>query len=140
MALAFYDDTPVLFSTALRTFHDGHLGGSSETLVYIRNGDASKYYTNIVVSYEAPDPGDIGEFGDTGWGVKLAYGQRRPTEAEWDQVTPGESISIVDIGAFGAADTSTYHPVWIRVFCPGDSPAQLRAAQLVRVSYNEQSA
>ena len=120
-----------------RTHYDGRLGGPHEFIVYIRNDDPANYYTNLVLSYETELYGDIGELGDSGWGVKYMYGERRPTEAEWDEVRSGEPVVLPDIGTTEAADTYTYHPVWVRIYCPGDTAAQLRENQRLRISYYE---
>jgi hypothetical protein len=141
MGLAFYNSEQDIFSKVddvfgpQRTFHDGHLGGVYEDIVYVRNDDPTKWYTNITMILELSAYGDIGEFGTTGWSVKFLYGQRRPTEAEWDLVRSGDAIAIPDIGEQPAADTSTYHPIWFRVFCPGGDPAQIRENQMLRLLY-----
>ena len=150
MALSFYDEDKVVYSAKAtvgafeasrqgphRTFSDGRLGGAHEQVVYVRNDDAANYYTNIVVSYEQDSYDDYGEFGATGWGVKYIYGERRPTEAEWDAVSSGASLSLADIGDTTAADTTTYHPVWIRVYCPGGVAAHIRENQRLRISFYE---
>jgi hypothetical protein len=140
MALSFYDDTQTLFGLSpLRTFHDGHLGGSHEKLIYLRNADVAKYYTNITVHLSVDTYEDLGVLGTTGWGVKFVYGQRQPTEGEWDQVRAGDAIAIPDIGSTTLADTSTYHPIWVRVFCPGETAAQIRENQTVQVFYFERN-
>lgn len=147
MGLKFYNEAKVLYTSLpttgseverqgpFRSYSDGRLGGAFEQLVYIRNDDVANYYTNLSVGYEENIYQDTGEFGETGWGVKYMYGERRPTEAEWDEVASGEPITLPDIGSTLAADTSTYHPIWIRVYCPGNTAAQLRENQLLRVSY-----
>ena len=147
MALQFYDadktsyaalpteDSEVTRQGPYRTSSDGRLGGAYEEIVYLRNDDPSTYYTNLVLSYEQAIYNDTGEFGDSGWGVKYMYGERRPTEAEWNEVRSGEPLILPDIGTTDAADTYTYHPVWVRVFCPGGIAAQLREAQRLRLSY-----
>ena len=120
----------------MRTFHDGHIGDSQEQIFYLRNRDASKYYTNITITpvfiggYD-----DDGEFGVTGWGVKLMYGRRRPTEEEWDMIQSGSAIEIPDIGTLEGADTFTNHPIWVRVYCPGNEPAQIRENIQLNISY-----
>ena len=43
-------------------------------------------------------------------------------------------MAVPDIGGPGAADTSTYHPVWIRVYAPGGLAAQLREGQEIQVT------
>lgn len=149
MALRFFDaekeayaSLPILDTEANRqgphrTFSDGRLGGAHEQIVYLRNDDPSTYYTDLVLSYEQDIYNDSGEFGDTGWGIKYLYGERRPTEAEWDEIRSGESLVLPDIGTTLAADTYTFHPIWVRVYCPGGQAAQLRENQRVRLSYYE---
>jgi len=121
----------------LRTFHNGHTGDSYEELLYIRNQNPAKYYTGVRIAPTWKDQYDAeGEFGTTGWGVKLMYGKRRPTEQEWDLVDPGSTISLPDIGTSEAADTFVNHPVWVRVFCPGNEPAQIKENIELRFSYS----
>jgi len=141
MALKFYDDGLVLYATAdvLKTTHNGHLGGSEEKLVYLRNNDVSKYYTNIVASVVVSNYDDMGQFGSTGWGIKLLYGNRQPTEAEWDTVLPNGLLELPDIGSTLLADTFTYHPIWVRVYCPGNTSAQRRLNQTIRISSFERN-
>ena len=149
MALRFFDEDknvfaglPVLSTETTRqgparTFSDGRLGGAHEQITYLRNDDPSTYYTDLVLSYHQDLYSDTGEFGNTGWGVKYLYGERRPTEAEWDEVRSGEPLSIPDIGTTLAADTYTFHPIWIRVYCPGNIAAQIRENQRVKLSFYE---
>lgn len=121
----------------LRSFHNGHIGGSHEQLFFIRNQNPSKFYTNITVTpvmigvYNDSE----GEFGVSGWGIKLMYGKRRPTEFEWDMVRSGAGIKIPDIGSNEAADTFTNHPIWVRIFCPGGEVAQVRENMQLHVNY-----
>lgn len=133
MGLSFYNSSKVAFgeTDVLRSFHDGHLGASWEDLIYIRNDDSARYFTNLVLRYTATNYDDYGEFGSTGWGVKFMYGQRRPTEAEWDLVRSGDPLVLPDIGDTSAADTHTYHPIWVRVICPGGQAAQIREGQTI---------
>jgi len=140
MALAFYDDTQTLFgANPLRTVHDGFIGGVHEEKTYVRNADAAKYYDSVQLRLYTAPYADSGVLGNSGWSVKFLYGERRPTEAEWDLVTSGESLDLPDIGATGAADTTTYHPVWVRVYCPGNEPAQYRENQFMRLYYLEKT-
>jgi hypothetical protein len=135
--LQLYDSTLTTFGTTpLRTFHNGHIGDSHEQLIYIRNQNAAKWYTNVKLTpamiggYQ-----DIGEFGTTGWGIKLMYGKRRPTEEEWDLVNSGSAIILPDIGTIEAADTFTNHPVWVRIYCPGGEEAQIRENMQLKLTY-----
>lgn len=136
--LAFYDSEYSLFNgEPLRSVHNGKAGGAWDTLIFLRNDDSANYYTNIILSYENSNYNDYGVRGDTGWGVKFLYGARQPTEAEWDSVSSGESLVIPDIGSTIAADTYTYHPIWVRVYCPGNTNAQIREGQLLKVSFSD---
>ena len=149
MALRFFDEGKAAYASLTitgteanrqgphRTFSDGRLGGAHEKLVYLRNDNPSTYYTDLVLSYEQELYNDSGEFGDSGWGVKYLYGERRPTEAEWDEIRSGEPLVLPDIGTTLAADTYTFHPIWVRVYCPGGTAAQIRENQRVRLSYYE---
>ena len=137
MGLALYDSEFNAYgdSDEFRTFHDGQLGGAYEKVFYLRNDDPAKYYVSVTVKVQELIYEDWGEFGDTGWSIKLMYGERRPTEAEWDLVRSAQAIAIPDIGSSAAADTSTYHPIWVRVYCPGGESAQLRDNLRVHVTY-----
>lgn len=136
MALSFYDSTMAIFgANPLRTLHDGNLGGAHEELVYIRNDDLTRYYTSVTVAYAS----GVYTLDGTvdGWSIKFIYGERQPTETEWDIAIAGAALVIPDIGSTSAGDTSTYHPVWVRVYCPGGEAAQLRESQTLTVSSYE---
>lgn len=138
--LGFYDDigNPYSATDPIRTFHDGFRGSSHEELIYIRNFDASKYYTDIVLQPELVGAyADLGEWGTTGWAIKTMYGSRQPTEDEWDALEPSEAIALPDIGTTEAADTFTNHPVWVRVYCPGREAAQIRKNMQLKLQYFE---
>mgnify|MGYP001565062559 FL=1 len=67
--------------------------------------------------------------------MKLLYGERKPTETEWDQIKSGEGIDIPDIGAEEAADTANYYPVWARAYVPAKTPAQIKKNISIQLSY-----
>ena len=136
--IKFYDEEYELFGIEpLRSNHNGKPGGPDEKIIYIRNDDPSKFYSNLIVSYENESAEDYGIDGSTGWSVKFLYGSRKPSEKEWDSVSAGQSISLPDIGSSEVADTTTYHPIWIRVYCPGDSAVQRRLGQKIRLYFSE---
>lgn len=147
MAIILYDENKNQFTSLnivndeaarfgpFRTFADGRLGGAYEQIIYLRNNDPTVYYTNVTVTYKCELYDDSGEYGNTGWSVKYLYGERRPTEAEWDNVRTAEPLSLPDIGTIDAADTYTYHPIWIRVYCPGNISATIRDNQRLLISY-----
>lgn len=125
--LSFYDeDQNLLDVDPLRLAFDGRLGGPQITKVYIRNNDAGRYYEYVRVRSESTNSDDFGPLGNTGWSIKLIFGEREPTEAEWAEVSEVAELQLPDIGDTTAADTFTYYPVWIRVFCPGNQSARIR--------------
>jgi len=125
-----------LYEDPLRSFHNGHTGDSHEQIFYLRNQDASVWFKEITITPEwIGGYNDAGEFGTSGWGIKLVYGRRRPTEAEWDLVRAGDTVQIPDIGSTEAADTFTNHPVWVRIYCPGNEKAMIRENMQLRISY-----
>lgn len=137
MALQFYDSTKTLFSgNPLKTSLDGRYGSVRDSLIYVKNNDVSKYYTNLSVSTVYGVYPDAGEFSNTGWSVKYLYGERRPTEAEWDTAKPDVPLALPDIGSTVAADTTTYHPIWVRVIAPA-APAQRRSSQTINITGRE---
>jgi hypothetical protein len=135
--LRYYDANRDAFnSNPLHTVHNGLSGGSDVHLILIRNDDASVYYTDLVLQYISSKE-DYGLHGSTGWGVKMISGGTEPLPVQWDAATDMTSIHLPDIGDASLGDTFTYHPVWVRFYCPGGSPAMLRESQKLRLYYNE---
>lgn len=137
MGLEFYDSDQVVMSDGdvFRTIHDGYLGGNYEFLFYIKNDDNTLYFTNINLNYVSTRYDGSGPFANSGWSVKFMYGQRQPTEAEWNSVRSGATLALPDIGISTAADISTYHPIWVRVHCPARTASQKREHQSLQISY-----
>jgi hypothetical protein len=129
MSIAFYDDA-LAPATTFRTSFDGNLGGSAEFQFYLRNDDITRYYTSVTVTLTDAAL-------SSGWTAKLLSGSRRPTEREWDNVAVNATLALSDLGTTGAGDTSTYLPVWARIYCPGGTPAQERAEQTLTFSAYE---
>lgn len=136
--LAVYDENyDVLSGNPLRTIHNGKTGGAYEKVLFIRNDDDTNYYTNVTVTYTNSLMEDFGAAGSSGWSVKFLPGRRQPTEEEWDTVSAGQSIVLPDIGSILASDTYTYYPFWVRVYCPGDTAAQIRTGQTIKIYFEE---
>lgn len=133
--LDFYDEdlNSIAPGEVLRFHGDGHLGESSERKVYIRNDDPKRYFTDVRMEVYTMSMAESGVSDDASWSVKLSYGERRPTEKEWDYVQNGNTLSLPDVGSAGDADTDTYHPVWIRTYIPGGSTAQYRQNKSLRL-------
>lgn len=126
MGLEIYDSTQTLYvGRPFRAVVNGFTGGSYEEQVYLRNDDVTAWYTNITVSASGSVYDTNGELGTSGISFKFMYGERRPTEAEWSYVISGTAIVIPDIGDNTLADTSTYHPIWVRIYLPGNTAANI---------------
>lgn len=120
----------------LRTTHDGKLGGNYDTLVYVKNDDPTLYYVDVQLKPVSSTYDDVeGEWGETGFGLKALYGERRPTETEWDQIVSGEPIDLPDIGTTDAADAANYYPCWVRAIVPGMSSAQIKSNIKLQLIY-----
>ena len=98
---------------------NGALGEVVEAKYYLRNDDATKFYSSITI--QPDDGGDniVSGSGDTaGFSWKLIAGNSKPLEEQWDLQTAGATISMSNVGSVGAGDTSTYLPFWIRIEIP----------------------
>lgn len=137
MAIAFYDADQILFSDtdSLRAYINGYRGGDHQSKIYLRNDDAAQWMTNIVLSLRISTYDGAGDLGTSGFSIKFLYGERQPTEAEWDIVLSGDSLALPNIGTTLAADISTYHPIWIRIYCPGNTSAQINESFTLRLNY-----
>jgi hypothetical protein len=137
MSLAIYDEDQIVFggSDKFRPFVNGYPGGAHEEIIYIRNDDVTRWFTNVVLSVVASVYDADGELGSSGIGFKFIYGERRPTEAEWDVVKSGQPLTLPDIGTISLANTSTYHPCWIRVWVPGGTSAGIDDSFTLRLSF-----
>lgn len=136
MGLALYNSEQVTSADMVfRPVINGRLGGSHEELFYLRNDDVTKWYSNVRIVLVSTAYDGLGELGSTGIGFKFMYGERQPTEAEWDTVPSGEGLLIPDIGTNDLADTYTYHPFWVRVFVPGNTGADIIESYDIRIYF-----
>ncbi len=123
--------------TYIETTLDCELGQAQETEYFIRNDDKDYYFTDISVkatSLIAPDD-TIGI--ETGWGVKLSAGATQPTEAQWETIDYGNTISLSDLGSALASDTTTYLPFWVRVECPAGIMPTIKENIAIDISYTK---
>lgn len=137
MGLKLYDKDKAVYGTGsiFRSVIDGHRGGSFEEKIYLRNDDSGRWYSHLSVGVEGTIYDADGELGTSGISWKFIYGERRPTEAEWDLVHSGASVSLPDIGTIVAADTYTYHPIWVRIYIPGNSLADIIDGYSINIEY-----
>lgn len=121
----------------LQTTHNGKLGGTYDQLIYIQNDDPTVYYTDISIYPVSSTYDDIrAEFGETGFGVKLLNKADKPSELEWDTVRAGEPIYLEDIGSTNGADITSLSSIWVRVICPGLTPAQIKSNMSIKCVFS----
>ncbi len=126
MALSIYEsaDSATVFSEGgsftnpFAVSLDGRNGGVREIKVYLRNNDATKYYTSITVGLEDTDTTNHVDGTETGYEWKLIAGDQQPTEYDWDQVAAANTISLANLGSAGTPNTSTYLPFWVYIKIP----------------------
>ena len=132
--------TGTTLTNPITTTHDGKEGDEKSILLYLRNDDATKWYSNVTITpvdlIDANPYGDVA-YSETGWGVKLNKGGTEPTEAEWDDIDWGEAISMDNVGADGAGDSTTYAPFWYYISCPPNTDAQNKTDIVLKVEYTE---
>lgn len=130
MALKIYKDAGFTQEvTALSPLTTQHpiAGSTVDTKVYLRNDDATKYYTTISV-----DPQDTTATDESTW-VFLA-----PDSAG----SPGTfgvasaALSMADIGVAGTGDT-TGKPFWVRVTTPSVGTTQNKTDIFLNVTGRE---
>jgi len=150
MGLAVYfKDTNDLFTEAsidsdltvpITTIHEGKEGDTKILQLYIRNDDAAKWFSNIIIRpvdlVDANPYGDVA-YSETGWGVKLSENTSQPTSAAWEDLPWGEQIDIVDIGSDSVADITTYVPFWYLITCPPNEDVKNKDDVVLNVSYTE---
>jgi hypothetical protein len=127
-------------SSPVTTTHNGKNGTINKVLLYLKNDDVTKWYSNIVVTprdlVDANPYGDV-IYSETGWGVKLAEGGGQVTEAEWEDIDWGASISLDNIGSESAGDIATYVPFWYYISSPPNAPAETKLDIVLNVAYKE---
>lgn len=126
MALKIYPDEGIssaysqdgAMTNTFRQAFDGKTGQVRETRLYLRNDDATKIYTGIVISSVSVSGRNIID-GTDGYSWKLSAGDTQPTADGWRAVSEGNSISMSAI-----SDTTTYLPFWLRIEVPRGAPVE----------------
>jgi hypothetical protein len=129
-------------SSPITTIHNGKTGDIKTMQLFLRNDDATKWFSNIIIKpidlVDANPNGDI-YYSETGWGVKLSSGSSEPSTGEWEEIIWGEQISMDDIGEDAGADTTTYFPFWYYITCPPNEDVSIKTDIVLNVSYTENS-
>lgn len=124
----------------IQTIHDGKTGDIKTVQLYLRNDDATKWFSNIYIQpFDLEDANPYGDviYNETGWGVKLSPGAAQPTTGEWDDIDWGRYIIMSDIGSDSSADTTTYYPFWYLITCPPNEDVKIKTDIVLKVSYTE---
>jgi len=117
---------------------DGRIGGERDRLVYVRNDDILRYYTDIQVSPTDSSGDNIVNGTTSGFFWKLMLKDIAPTNAEWALVSPGNTISLgADLGDTTAGDIVTYLPFWVRVAIPRSQRIQTITDVVLNITATE---
>jgi len=116
---AFSDDRS--FVNALSLTADGIIGTALHRRYYVRNGDATRYYTNIRVQAVVLEGDDIVTGAILGFKWKLVAGNDEPLEKIWELTDGGNEMNLSDLGESGSGDITTFLPFWLRIEIPRSS-------------------
>ncbi len=122
------------FDNALAVAFDGVAGGVLEKRLYVRNNNNGFYYTGIQVQPVSLSGTDIVTGATAGFSWKIKEGDGQPLQVEWDLVTAGGAISLVDLGSAGTPDTSTFLPFWLRIEIPANTNIQVFENATLRIT------
>ena len=115
----------------ITTVHDGRVEQPRDVLLYVRNDDAAKEYTNIVVDFADNEfPNDIDGV-QSRWSVKIKLGTLQPSDAEWATITAGASVAVPNISGIGS------EPFWYRITSPRGIHVGLKLDISLRLGYTE---
>jgi hypothetical protein len=82
--------------------------------LYLRNDSPSYYYTGITLQL-LPTTTTVDEL--AGLVFKLYASTSQPTEAQWQPILSGNTLSMPDVGTVDLADQS-YYSFWVRIESP----------------------
>lgn len=115
----------------ITTVHDGRVEEPKDVLLYVRNDDAAKAYSTVVLDFtDYTYPDDI-EGSESGWSVKVKLGSLQPSEAEWATVVAGDPLSVPDISGVGS------EAFWYRVVSPRGLNVGLKLDIALKLTYIE---
>lgn len=133
---SFAFSTEGTFTNPIALSFDGVAGGVLIKKYYLRNDNNTRYYNNITLSGFVESGQDITD-GTNGFSWKLIKGSDKPLDQEWALVADGAALIMEQIGSFGAGDSVTYYPFWIRIQVPDGVAAQAFENVKLRISYTE---
>ena len=137
MSLTILDENQSSITLPLRTYHNGFTGGYDSFKLYIINFHNEFYYKDITLKVEMTNLEEGALFSTDGWSVKLNTSSTEPTEKQWGNTLVNNQVSISDIGGASGADVVTAYPVWVRVFCPGNSLPDIKSDLKIKLKYTK---
>lgn len=111
----------------VRESFDGREGGSVERLYYVRNDDATYWYSGLQVYAVSTEGRNIVDGAD-GFGWKLSAGSEQPSVAEWENVDYGNTIAMSAL-----YNTNTYLPFWVRYEIPRGADVNSYGGTIFRI-------
>ena len=120
------------------TTFDGRVGGSIDKLVYVRNDDLKRWYSDITVQAFDPDGDSMTDNSVPGFNWKLEQSDIELHPVEWGLIAYGNTLYMdSDIGDSLSGDIVTFLPVWVRVTVPNNLPIQNITDIILRVGGTE---
>lgn len=134
-----HEDYKLDASSPFTITFDGRIGGAQDRIIYVRNDDTARWYSDIQIQPVYSGSGTNIVNGErTGWRWKLIEKDVPPTGDEWSQVAPGVVLSLSsDIGSSLLADIVTFLPVWVRAVVPSGQRIQAITDVVLRLTSTE---
>lgn len=124
------------FDNPLAHTFDGVAGAIIQKRYYVRNDDNLRSYQDIQVQPIHVNGLNIID-GTDGFSWRLIVGDEQPLEEQWSLVSPGNAISLADIGTPSVSDIVTFLPFWLRIEVPRGTPVQSFEGIKLRLSLTE---
>jgi len=116
---------------------DGREGGAIDSLLYVRNDNIERYYTDITVQAVDLSGGWLTN-GTKGFSWKLIEGNQKPLPEEWQATSDGNLLSLSDdLGTSLIGDIITYLPFWVRVKIPRNENVATIKTVVLRIEATE---
>jgi len=109
---------------------EGTNSNTIDTKIYVRNDDATKGYTNVIVQPYYSGGGNSKVSGQYGWGWKLYSSDVQPTESQWSSVDYGNILS------FGSIITTGFTPFWVRITMPPNRSPEVLIDTFLNITYS----
>lgn len=97
---------------------DGRIGGTKEVRLFVRNDNATVYYTDIELTLSDSDTNDHVDGSTAGFEWKLIAGDAQPTLNDWAHTDAGNEITLPDLGSSGTPNITSYLPFWVQIKVP----------------------